>query len=260
MSNLVKFANAGLPVTAASLAAQASALRQAASNVGLAGGVAILKMDKTGTWVFGADQTEVQEGSQWAVNPFSFVHGYIAWGDGEVLGEKMRPVQQPLPELDAAPANSKRGWEMQVGMSLKCLNGEDEGLEVRFAATSVGGKRAVQELAVAIAAQVDADQSAPVPVVEFEVEHYQHKSYGKIFTPVFLVKRWIGMDGEDTGAAAPAPAKAAAPAMRAPVAAAAKVLDAAAEVHAKGIADAVDAQVVAEVAAEAPRRRRRAAV
>ena len=250
MSSLVKFANASLPVTAASLATVAGALRQVASNVGAVGGVAILKMDKTGTWVFGADQTEVQEGSQWAVNPFSFVHGYIAWGDGEVLGEKMCAVQQPLPELDAAPANSKRGWEMQVGMSLKCLNGEDEGLEVRFAATSVGGKRAVQELAVAIAAQVDADQAAPVPVVEFETEHYQHKSYGKIFTPIFQVKRWIGMDGEDTGAAAPAPAKAAAPAKRPPVAAA--------PAPAPAAEPEVDVpEEVAPAAGEAPRRRRR---
>ena len=42
------------------------------------GGFAILKMDKTGHWVFGADQTEIEEDSLWAVNPFSFVHGFIA--------------------------------------------------------------------------------------------------------------------------------------------------------------------------------------
>jgi hypothetical protein len=26
-------------------------------------------------------------------------------------------------------------------------------------------------------------------------EHYQHKSYGRIFTPVFKVVKWVGMDG-----------------------------------------------------------------
>lgn len=191
MSNIVKFNTAGLP----SVQSLSTALRTLESAVGPAG-VAILKMDKTGHWVFGADQTEVEDDSTWAVNPFSFVHGVIAWGEGEVLGEKMVPVSQPLPELDAAPPGSKRGWEAQVGMSLKCLTGEDKGMEARFSTTSVGGKRAVQTLAVAIAAQVDKDQSKPVPVIRLKKDHYTHKSYGRIYTPVFEIVEWVSMDGE----------------------------------------------------------------
>jgi hypothetical protein len=167
---------------------------------GIGAGVAILKMDKTGHWVFGADQTEVEEGSLWAINPFSFVHGYIAWGDGEVLGEKMVSVSQPLPELDAAPPNAKKGWEVQVGLSLKCISGGDKGTEARFTTTSVGGKRAVQTLAVALADQVEKDQDKPVAIVLLKKEHYQHKSYGRIYTPVFEVKEWISMDGEPAAA------------------------------------------------------------
>jgi hypothetical protein len=170
-------------------------LRQLEKDVGPAGSV-ILKMDKRGDWVFGADQTEVDEGTLWAVNPFSFVHGYIAWGDGEVLGEKMVSVSHPLPEMEAAPAGAKRGWETQVGMSLKCISGPDNGLEVRYSVTSVGGKRAVQGLAVAIAQQVESDQSKPVPVVTLKRDHYTHKSYGKIYTPVFEVQEWMSMDGD----------------------------------------------------------------
>lgn len=185
------FAVANLPpVTSLS-----TALRTLEQDVGPVGSV-IIKMDKTGHWVFGADQTEAEEGAKWAVNPFSFIHGYIAWGEGEVLGEKMVSVAEPLPELDAAPPGAKRGWETQVGMSLKCISGEDEGMEARYTVTSVGGKRAVQALAVAIANQVDADQSKPVPVVLLKKEHYQHKSYGRIYTPVFEIVEWMGMDGE----------------------------------------------------------------
>jgi hypothetical protein len=171
------------------------ALRQLEKDVGPAGSV-ILKMDKRGDWVFGADQTEVDEGTLWAVNPFSFVHGYIAWGDGEGLGEKMVSVSHPLPEMESAPAGAKRGWETQVGMSLKCISGPDNGLEVRYNVTSVGGKRAVQGLAVAIAQQVESDQSKPVPVVTLKRDHYTHKSYGKIYTPVFEVQEWMSMDGD----------------------------------------------------------------
>ena len=158
------------------------------------GGTVILKMDKTGHWVFGADQTEVEEGSLWAANPFSFVHGYIAWGNGEVLGEKLVPVSEPLPELEPAPAGAARGWEMQVGMMLVCTNGEDKDMQARFTATSVGGKRAVQALAVAIADQVEKDQTKPVPLLELKVEHYQHKTYGRIFTPIFEITDWVSMD------------------------------------------------------------------
>jgi hypothetical protein len=170
-------------------------LRALEQDVGAVGSV-IIKMDKTGHWVFGADQTETEDDAKWAINPFSFVHGFIAWGEGEVLGEKMVSVSEPLPELDSPPPGAKRGWETQVGMSLKCISGEDEGMEARYTVTSVGGKRAVQALAVEIANQVDVDQSKPVPVVLLKKEHYQHKSYGRIYTPVFEIVEWVGMDGE----------------------------------------------------------------
>jgi len=182
MSNLVNFGNSNLPV--ANLAATLRAVNVADPT----GGTVILKMDKTGHWVFGADQTEVEDGSTWAVNPFSFVHGYIAWGDGEVLGEKMVPVSQPLPEMDVAPPSAKRGWEIQIGMSLKCLEGEDEGMEARYATTSVGGKRSVQALVLAIAAQVEANQDKPGPVVALKKDHYQH-SLMAAFTRLSLKSR-----------------------------------------------------------------------
>ena len=221
MSNIVTFAGAKLPA----VASLSTSLRKLEADVGPAGMV-ILKMDKTGHWVFGADQTEIEDGSQWAINPFSFVHGFIAWGDGEVLGERMASVSDPLPEVDAAPPGAKKGWEKQVGMSLKCLNGEDAGMEAKFTTTSVGGKRAVQSLAVAIAAQVDIDLTKPVPLVELDTEHYQHKSYGRIYTPIFKVLEWVIIGKEPppvvakvaapvaAPAPAPAPEPAAAPAGR----------------------------------------------
>jgi hypothetical protein len=190
MNEVAKFGNANLP-SAQSLA---QSLRALDTGTPL-GNTVILKMDKTGHWVFGADQTEVEDDSLWAVNPFSFTHGYIAWGDGEVLGEKMVSVSQPLPELEPAPPGSKRGWEPQVGMSLKCVNGEDKDMEARFQTTSVGGKRAVQVLALALATQVEKDQTKPVPVVRLKKEHYTHKSYGRIYTPIFEVVDWVSLDG-----------------------------------------------------------------
>lgn len=208
MNEITKFGNANLP-SAQTLAQSLRGL----STIAATGGAVILKMDKTGHWVFGSDQTEVEDDSLWAVNPFSFVHGYIAWGNGEPLGEKMVPVTQPLPEIGEPPAGADKGWETQVGLSLKCTAGEDKDMEARFSATSVGGKRAVQVLALAIATQVEKDQSKPVPVVRLKKEHYQHKKYGRVFTPVFEVVDWISLDGPtDEAADAEAEAEAVEPA------------------------------------------------
>lgn len=206
---LATFSKANLPA----VSSLSSSLRSIAADVGPAGGVAIIKMDKGGHWVFGAEQTEIEADSTWAINPFSFVHGFIAWGDGEVLAEKMTSVANPLPELDEAPTGAKKGWESQVGMSLQCVSGEDKGLECRYTVTSVGGKRAVQTMAVALADQVEKDQTKPVAIVRLKKDSYAHKSYGKIYTPVFEIVEWVSLDGEPAADAAPA-AEAEAPARR----------------------------------------------
>ena len=187
----MSFAIANLPP----VSSLSVALRTLEKDVGAVGSV-ILKMDKGGHWIYGAEQTEVESDSTWAVNPFSFIHGYIAWGDGEVLGEMMVPVTEPKPELPPVPHGAKKGWEVQVGMSLKCLSGPDKGLEVRYTTTSVGGKRAVNTLGVAIAAQCETTPGKPVPVVALKKDSYQHKSYGKIYTPVFEIQDWASMDGQ----------------------------------------------------------------
>jgi hypothetical protein len=201
MSSLVKFANAGLPA----VQSLSTALRSISTEAEM--GTAILKMDRTGTWVFGAEQTEVEDDSTWAVNPFSFVHGWIAWGEGEVLAEVVAPITQPIPAVDEAPAAAKKGWEKIVGLQLQCVSGEDKGLDVRFTTTSVGGKRAVQTLAAEIAAQVEKDPTKPVPVIKLRKEHYQHKTYGKIFTPLFAIQSWVDMSGEEAAPEVEEPVK-----------------------------------------------------
>jgi len=199
------FAVANLP----NVASLTTALRTLETDVGPTS-FAILKMDKGGIWVFGADQTEVEAGSTWAINPFSFVHGFIAWGDREVLAEKLVPVTQPLPELDVAPTGCKKGWEKQLGFALRCVSGKDKGLEARYTTTSQGGLRAVAALGAHITTQVDADQTKPVPVVQLKKSFYTHKSYGKIYTPDFDVVDWVSMEGasgEEESAEEAAPAR-----------------------------------------------------
>jgi hypothetical protein len=53
---------------------------------------------------------------------------------------------------------------------------------------------------------VEKDQSKPVAIVQLAKDHYTHKSYGRIYTPVFEVVEWIGMDGEGAAEEEAAPA------------------------------------------------------
>ena len=92
---------------------------------------------------------------------------------------------------------------VDAGVVQRTVLGEDKDIETRYTVTSVGGKRAVQALALAIASQVEKDQTKPVPVVRLKKEHYMHKSYGRIYTPVFDIVEWIGMDGGSTEVDAP---------------------------------------------------------
>lgn len=205
----MSFALANLP----NVSALTTALRTLEKDVGPVGFV-ILKMDKRGDWVYGANQTEVEADTLWAVNPASFVHGYIAWGDAVVLGERMVPLTEPLPHPGEAPAGAEKGWQLQIGMGLKCVSGPDKDMEVRFTVTSVGGKKAVQNLGVSIAQQMEADQTKPVPIVKLKTDSYKHKMYGKIFVPVFEIVEWVGMDGKSAEVADEASAEEAAPARR----------------------------------------------
>ena len=191
MSNLVKFAgeNAKLP----NLSQVLRSVKTESAPIGMA----IIKMDKTGHWVVGADQTEIEKTSVWAVNPFSFVHGFIAWGQGEVLAEKMFPIDVKLADVDLgpAPAGAQRGWEDQFGMSVKCIEGADEGLDARFSTTSVGGRRAMATLMNTVGEQEEKDPTNIVPLVELGSEYYAHKVYGRVYTPLFKIINWISLDG-----------------------------------------------------------------
>lgn len=160
-------------------------------------GAQFLRMDKTGEWIYGADDTEVQEGSLWAINPGSFIEGYIAWGDGEVLGEEMAPMTgQPVVAANLPPVpDASRGWEKQIGFQIQCTNGEDKGLSCIFKTSSKGGLKAVRKLIGIVVQQIGADPQAIVPVVALANDSYKHKTYGKIFTPVFDIKSWVTMDG-----------------------------------------------------------------
>ena len=185
----------------AALSSLKQGLQNVAATIVATGGDPFLRLLTDGTWCYGAENVEVQTDSLWAVNPYSLQHGWVSWTDhpgkqaNEIVGEVMVPMTSPLPPKTEL---QDTGWEwsQQLSIQLKCLTGEDVGTQVMYKTTSVGGMNAVKALIAKLMTQLDADPDNPVPVLTLDMDSYQHKKWGKTYTPIFDVKKWIALDAE----------------------------------------------------------------
>lgn len=191
MGDLVKFSG-GLPANPDDLVA---GLQNVSSVVkGGTGGVPYLRLLKSGVFAYGAENIEPEDGSHWAVNPYSLEHGFACWGDGELLDERMVPFTEPPPNRADLP-DYGHDWNQQIAMHLQCVTGEDTGTTVLYKGTSTGLRNAFRELVDAMLAKLKHDQVNYVPVVMLDVDSYQHKKFGEIFVPIFDIVQWVSMDG-----------------------------------------------------------------
>lgn len=155
----------------------------------------LLRLLKSGDWVYGPEDIDVEKESQWAINPASIKQGFICWGEGEVLGESMVSVTSP-PIIKADLKEYGAPWKPQVAFDLKCLSGEDKGESVVYKVTSVGGLKACQAVITAILKQIQGGADKFVPIVTLGVDSYKHKEYGRIYTPQLTIVKWTNMDVE----------------------------------------------------------------
>lgn len=158
-----------------------------------------MRLLKSGVFAYGPENIEPQPGSQWAINPYSFMHGFACWGDGELLDERMVPANQNPPNKGELP-DLGFDWGQQVSMQMQCLNGEDTGTVVLYKGTSLGLRNAVKDLINRLIAQAKSDPDNIVPVVELEADSYMHKKHGQTFFPVLEVVKWVSVEtGEVAG-------------------------------------------------------------
>lgn len=183
------------------------------------GGEPIMRLGRDGVWIYGADNVEVEDGSEWAINPLSIRFGYVCWkvipqgskAQPELFGKHSRTMMQTPLDVMALQAKDSEGndvdhekhpWAEFIGCDMLCVSGEDSGTQSPYEPSSTGGIRAMRELCAKIDAQLDSDPAHPVPVVELASDSYEHKQYGKTYFPVLKVKRWVGLDDvNDVGAA-----------------------------------------------------------
>jgi hypothetical protein len=168
-------------------------IEQTRSTIGTAGGKPFLRLTRAGDYIYGPQNVDVQEGSHWAVNLASLEHGWVCWGDGELLGQIMVDVRLPQPARP--PAVEGYGFEPQFGMNLACISGDDKGLEVIYKNNSLGFKKAFDQILADIRARYTIDQQYYWPVIELQTSSYPHKKYGQIFEPIFKIVGWADANG-----------------------------------------------------------------
>jgi len=192
------FKGAGLP--AADVAQFKKALFTASQVIQVAGGTPFLKMLKQdGTWVYGANETEVQEGSQWAINPLSLKTGYVCWNPkgGKPLGQQVRSIFQSPPLMLTDMPDLDAPWSETISLELQCLNGEDKGTAVEYTGNSYGCKKLFSGLVAALQKQLDVDAAKVVPIVSMTNDSYKHPVYGLTFNPIFEIVGWMSMGGPE---------------------------------------------------------------
>lgn len=174
------------------------------------GGKPFLRLSSEGEgWLYGQENVEVEEGSRWAVNPFSFRSGWVCWADPkkngnkrEKLGDVMKPITEavPCPTTDHTAKGGQ--WQEQFGFDLVCISGEDTGTEVAYNVNSYGGKAAFDTIYQAV---LDRPEKAfCFPIVELNQDSYKNKTYGKtVYTPVFDIVDWADLEQKLLSAGVP---------------------------------------------------------
>lgn len=195
---LTLFSGAGLP--AADIGRYKKALVEVQQTAPQIGGTPFLRLDPNdGIWVYGQQDTEVEEGSEWAVNPLTLEKGFVAWpkAGGKPVGKVLKTVFGPLPLLSDLPNVGER-WDEAVRFELQCVSGEDVGTTVEFTSNALGGVEAFHNLLTEFQKQLDVDTVNLVPIVVLENSSYEHtnRAYGTVFKPVFTVARWVAMSGQ----------------------------------------------------------------
>jgi hypothetical protein len=162
--------------------------------------------EDNGVWMFGQKRTVVENNSLWALNPLTFRRGFICFSnDNKVIGERLAPISQPMPDITELPDKGGSEWQEQWAVDVKCITGVDAGTEAIFKPTTVGGIQVIAGTIETVRDRLNGGQhdGKVAPIVRLEKASYQHGQYGRVWTPVLTIVDWMSLDGP---APAPAPA------------------------------------------------------
>ena len=152
-----------------------------------------------GEWLWGSEDTLTESDAEWVINPESFVHGWVAWGNkelgnpGKLVGEVLVSITDPI-TLERDLPQVEGEWGKQVGFQMMCLTGVDEGVQVLFKSSSRGGLALYSSAVLMVEKKITAGDPELAPVVLLSSSSYSSKTYGKIHTPQVNYVKWLGLE------------------------------------------------------------------
>lgn len=178
-------------------------------SVNTTGGAPFLRLLKTGKWVFGQENLEIDPASLWGINPYTIQKGFVAWSDrkgakNEPLAERFVGVTSPMPTDLPEVRDDKNGgavctWKESYRFDMACCTGEDKGTVVLYNPTSYGGLKVCQEIMAKLVEHIDGGATDDiVPLVKMTSDSYTHKTYGQVINPIFDIVKWSTMDDMTT--------------------------------------------------------------
>jgi hypothetical protein len=198
-------AGVSLPADTAGLA------RYAASDGGNYCGDLLKLNGKNGTYTYGAQGTELPEGTHVAVLLDQAKAGFIKWDAGQIEsqawariadGPDLKAMRASLGDNDASEweettlaGTPKDPFQESVLIPMVVMDGGKLlGKLFTFTSSARGAVRATKKLIATLLIHVRATELADrVPVVELGVRSYQHPSrtVGTVFEPTFEVDNWV---------------------------------------------------------------------
>lgn len=180
----------------AALAAEAQSYR------GGGGGSAFLKFNgNDGYYSYGADDTDLEIGTQAAMDPRTLRRGYICWKDGKVQEEIMMTLEEGQPPAkhllpDYGPYGDGDGWSDQKTIEFVPIEGDAPPL--LFQANNRSKMNALEAVMKDFSRQFK-NNPGMVPVVELSANEFEAKPRDggrkvKKHAPKFTIKGWITQD------------------------------------------------------------------
>ena len=165
----------------------------------------LLKFVK-GEWLIGEQQSSIGPTALFIANLDEYWRGWVRWENkeptnhaiGRVIDRHRVHLREELGDLDQncweTDSNGIKRDPWQRVTYLVMRNVENDEI-ITFTSTSDGGRKAVAKLADRFD-RLRHKHPAKMPVVTLTSESYQHKEFGKVLKPKFLLMGWDFWDTE----------------------------------------------------------------
>ncbi len=155
-----------------------------------------------GEFLFGQDKEEVPLGTKFIANMAGLKIGWKRWGAKKVIDERMGllsegfriPSRSELGDMDQSQweREEKDGslrdpWQLTNELTFLPVDGDEEFV---FGASSKGGIGAIGQLCKDYG-KLYRQKPGKAPVIKLGRNSYLHKTFGKLYNPVFELVDWV---------------------------------------------------------------------